>query len=187
MRIGYQGEAGAFSEMAAQQRFPDAAHIPFRDFELAAQALAAGAIDYAVLPAENSIAGVVEGTRAILNRAGYMIVDELWLPIHHCVMAIADATLADLGHILSHPVALAQCTRFFGNHPGITPQPWYDTAGAALYVASNRDSTLGAIAPRGAALRYGLAVLAENVEDRDDNRTRFVVLGKGLASERSDR
>lgn len=187
IRVGYQGEPGAFSEMAVMQRLPHAQAIPFRDFDMVVAALENNAVDYAMLPIENSIAGVVEGTRDIFQRADFIAHDELWLPIHHCLMALPHATLDDLVHVLSHPVALAQCTKFLERYPTLRPLPWYDTAGAALYISGNHDPTMGAIASAAAAERYDLTILAHNVEDRSDNRTRFVVLGKGIASEKPQR
>jgi len=175
-RVAFQGELGAFSELAARQQFADAQLLPCNDFESAAAALSSRAVDYAVLPVENSLAGVVQGTRAILQDDRFSTIVELWLPIHHCVLALSSSSLSELRTVLSHPVALAQCTNWLRAHPTIAALEWYDTAGAAKHVADTKDVTRAAIAARVAAERYGLAVLAENIEDRSDNRTRFAVL-----------
>jgi prephenate dehydratase len=92
------------------------------------------------------------------------------------VLALPSATLDDVRVVISHPVALAQCGNWLRRHLAIHAQEWYDTAGAAKHVACNHDRSLTAIASRPAAHRYGLTVLAENVEDRSDNQTRFAIL-----------
>jgi prephenate dehydratase len=105
-------------------------------------------------------------------------VREVTIPIHHCIMACAGASLDALRAVESHPIALAQCAAWFARHPSIEARAAYDTAGAAREVARARDPSRGALASRIAATRYGLAVLDANVEDRGDNQTRFVVLAR---------
>jgi prephenate dehydratase len=92
------------------------------------------------------------------------------------VMGLPGTPLGAVRRVLSHPVALAQCGAFFAAHPGIDAVAFYDTAGAARAVADGGDPAAAAIAGRGAAERYGLAVLAAHVEDRADNQTRFLVV-----------
>lgn len=175
-RVAFQGELGAFSELAAREHFGEARLIPCREFQIAAERLLNGEVDYAVLPIENTLAGVVEGTRDILRDERFTRIAELWLPIHHYILGVPGGTLEGVQSALSHPVALAQCTTFFRRHPAIKPVVWYDTAGAAKYVARAGDATRAAIAGRAAADRYHLIILADNIEDRTDNRTRFAVL-----------
>jgi prephenate dehydratase len=176
IRVAFQGEFGAFSEIAARRQFADAQLMPCSDFESAAAALFNHVADYAVLPIENTLAGTVQGTRSILEDGRFATIDELWLPIHHCVLGLPSTSLHDVRAVLSHPVALAQCRNWLRNHPEIRAQEWYDTAGAAKHIADSQDHSLAAIASRAAAGRYGLTLLAENVEDRSDNQTRFAIL-----------
>jgi prephenate dehydratase len=93
-------------------------------------------------------------------------------------MACTGTSLDRLRAVESHPIALAQCAAWFARHPSIEQRAAYDTAGAARDVARANDPARGALASRVAAARYGLTLLAENVEDRDDNQTRFVVLAR---------
>lgn len=176
IRVAFQGELGAFSEMAARRQFADAQLMPCSDFESAAAALFNHLADFAVLPIENTVAGAVQGTRSILEDGRFATVDELWLPIHHCVLGLPSATLEDVRVVISHPIALAQCGNWLRRHPAIVAQDWYDTAGAAKHVSSHQAASLAAIASRAAADRYRLTLLAENVEDRSDNQTRFAIL-----------
>jgi prephenate dehydratase len=106
------------------------------------------------------------------------LVGEVVLPIRHCLLAPQGATLEDIEVVESHPIALAQCTRFLGGRRGLAVHAAWDTAGAARDVAAAGDVRRAAIAGRGAAERFGLVVLADGVEDREDNQTRFLVLAR---------
>ena len=175
-RVAIQGELGSFSEQAALMHFRQPELVTCRAFDDVAAALDAGHADYAVLPIENRIAGMVEGTRSILGRPNLVRVAEVEVRVHMCLMAIAGTSLDAVKTVLSHPVALAQCGKFLQAHPHLRTREFYDTAGAAQHVATFQDREVGAIAARGAASRYGLEILAENIEDRSDNYTRFAVL-----------
>ena len=178
VRIAFQGELGAFSEEAVQQAFgPNEEPLPCRENADVARRVAKGEAQAGVLPVENTLAGTVAASYdAILGEPTLHVVREVVIPIHHCVMGRPGASLEQLRTIASHPIALAQCAAWFAQHPRIEARAAYDTAGAARDVSRANDPTRGAIASRFAALRYNLTVLAENVEDRHDNQTRFVVL-----------
>ncbi len=175
-RVAFQGELGAYSEQAVRQHFGDADAVGCHEFRDVVEAIIAGAADYAVLPVENTLAGEVPGVADLLRDARLDVTSELWLPIHHCLLAGPGSMMATLRSVLSHPVALAQCTRFFAQHPGLSAVPWFDTAGAAKHVARAADQTLAAIASEAAATRCGLEIIERNLEDRADNRTRFAIV-----------
>lgn len=175
-RVAFQGEPGAFSHEALRLAFGgDATPVPCRDFGDVGEALRTGAAPYAVLPVENTIAGSVLPSYDVLAAESVQVVGEVVLPIHHCVLGLPGATVDGLRRIVSHPVALAQCTRFLRG-AGVEAVATPDTAGAARQVAEDGDCAVAAIASRAAAGRYGLQVLAADVEDRADNQTRFLVL-----------
>jgi prephenate dehydratase len=176
-KVAFQGERGAFSEAAATSHFGAAETIGCREFADVVDAVVRGRADYAVLPIENSLAGAVPGVADLLRDTRLEVTAELWLPIHHCLLGVAGSRLAAVECVLSHPVALAQCTRFFARHPGISAVAWYDTAGAAKHIARSGDVTVAAIASEAAARSYSLDILESNLEDRLDNRTRFVIVG----------
>jgi prephenate dehydratase/chorismate mutase/prephenate dehydratase len=179
LRVAFQGEPGAYSDEAVRQFFgDDAAPVPCRDFDVVGERTAAGEVEYGLLPIENSLAGSVVGSYDVLSSTALAVVGEIICSIHHCVLAVPGTSANDVRRVLSHPVALAQCRRWLAAHPGIEPVSWYDTAGAAKEVAARGDPSAAAIAGRLAAERYGLAILAEHVEDRPDNQTRFLVIAR---------
>lgn len=177
--VAFQGELGAFSEEAVRTYFGDAAvPVPCREFGHVADAVSSEAARYGMLPIENTLAGSVVGSYDVLARTDLIIVGEVIRPIRHCVLGLEGATLGDVRRVISHPVALAQCERFLASHALIEAVAVYDTAGAARQVAEAGDPGQAAIASRAAAGRYGLVPLAEDVQDRADNQTRFVIVAR---------
>lgn len=146
--------------------------------------MAAGEVTWGLLPIENTIAGSVVGSYDVLASTEFAVVGEVVAPIHHCLLGLPGARLDGVTRVFSHPVALAQCTRFLRGRPIMDPVAVYDTAGAAREVAAAGDPGRAAIASRRAAALYGLAVLAADIEDRPDNQTRFLVVrsADGVAS-----
>jgi prephenate dehydratase len=179
MRVAFQGEPGAYSELAVYSHFPNALAVASRQFKNVIEAVTTDLVDAGVLPVENSLAGMVPEVADLLTDERLRLEAEFWLPIHHCLMAVPGAMVATIRSVLSHPVALAQCTNFFARHPGVAAVEWFDTAGASRHVSRTGDATLAAIASEAAAHRYNLDILEKNLEDRDDNRTRFVVIRRG--------
>lgn len=173
---GFQGALGAFSEEAALLLAPDARPVPRSSFEDVVRAVELGTDDVGVLPVENTLAGTVTEAYDALAAGDVSVVAEAAIPIRHFVLGVTGASLDDLREVRSHPVALAQCRGFLEQHPGITARAVYDTAGAAEDVAALGDPGIAAIASRRAADRYGLDVLEGDVQDRDDNQTRFYLI-----------
>jgi prephenate dehydratase len=175
--VAFQGELGAYSEEALHRFFgAGAVPVPCREFHDVARAVAAGRAERGLLPIENTIFGSVKQSFEILAAGDFSVFGEVIVPIHHCVLGMPGARLESVHQVLSHPVALGQCTRFLRAHPELEPVPVYDTAGAAKTVAEQGDPTVAALAGRTAAERYGLAILAADVEDRSDNQTRFLAI-----------
>ena len=174
-RIAYQGEPGAYSDEAVSALFPDAEATGFPTFRQAFDALDAGAVDAAVLPVENSSAGIVQEVSDLLwEKPGLRVVREHIQPVRHCLLGWPGP----VERALSHPQALAQCERYLHARQ-IRPVAFHDTAGAARAVAEQRQPGTAAIASKAAAKRYGLYVLAESIQDDSENRTRFVVVERG--------
>lgn len=177
--VAFQGELGAFSEEAVHRYFGEGVTpVPRRGFPEVGAAVASRDVDFGLLPIENSLAGSVVGSYDVLSGGGLEVVGEVVTPIHHCLLSTPGARLADVTEVLSHPVALAQCQRFLQAHPTMEAVAFYDTAGAARQVASSGRKEQAAIAGRGAAARYRLEILAEDIEDRHDNQTRFLVVAR---------
>ena len=174
-RVAYQGEPGAYSDEAVTALFPGSDAVGFPTFRLTFEALAVGAVDCAVLPVENSSAGVVQEVSDLLwELPGLRVVREHIQPVQHCLLGWPGP----VERALSHPQALAQCNRYLHSRQ-IKPVAFHDTAGAARAVAEQRQPGTAAIASRAAAARYGLYVLAESIQDDSENRTRFVVVERG--------
>jgi len=178
MRVAFQGDRGAYAESAIAEiwRHP-VEMVPVPTFTGALRAVDEGEADACIIPVENSIVGRVEaGWQALAAYPGMRVVGEAFVPVRHCLLAPRGATIHGLRTASSHPVALAQCSRFFESHPWIKPGKSFDTGGAAREIAERGDPAHGAIASSAAAERYGLAVLEEGVQDRRDNHTRFVAV-----------
>jgi prephenate dehydratase len=174
--VAYQGHAGAFSDVAARELVPGAETRGYPSFDAAAEALAAGEVDYAVLPVENAIAGPVPRNYELLwEHATLRIRGETMLPIELCVIGTAGASLERVAEVRSHPVALEQVHRL------IAARRWRrstttDTAGAVREVVALDDPSVAAIGPALAAAIHGGTILARAVQDETENYTRFFLI-----------
>jgi prephenate dehydratase len=177
-RTSFQGALGAFSEEAVRILVPDSEPVPRPSFEAVVRAVERGEDPWGVVAVENTLAGAVAEAYDALEAGAVSVVGEVAIPIRHCLLAIGGATIHQLREARTHPVALSQCKAFFARHPYIRPQAVYDTAGAAAEVAAGGDPTVAAIASRRAGDRYGLEVLEADLQDRDDNQTRFYSIRK---------
>src|SRR6266571_3000067 len=177
MRVAFQGEPGAFSEAAAIQLLGEwITTIPCPTFDAAFSAVPEGAADALLAPVENSLAGSVVRVYDLLLKSDLRIVAETILPIEHHLIGVPGASLNTLRSVASHPMALAQCERFFSSHAGLKRVPAEETAGRVREVLSRGDKSCAAIAGRRAAEHYKGVILAENIQDNSENFTRFVLL-----------
>jgi prephenate dehydratase len=177
-RTSFQGALGAFSEEAVRILRPDSTPVPRPSFDAVVQAVEGGEDPWGVVAVENTLAGAVAEAYDALEAGNVTVVGEVAIPIRHCLLAVRGATIAGLREARSHPVALSQCKGFFARHPSLRAQAVYDTAGAAAEVAASGDGSVAAIASRRAGERYGLEVLEADLQDRDDNQTRFYLIAR---------
>lgn len=184
LRIAIQGEAGSNSHLATVAMLGRETLVPCAVSAQVFQSLALGTADAAVLPIENSLHGSVVDHYDLLLEHNVTIVGETALRIRHALIAAPGATPASLSEVLSHPVALNQCRRFFRDHPSLKATPFYDTAGAVKHVIATGDPALAAIAAPEAAQQYGGVVLQRDLEDDPLNFTRFFLLAQQQAAER---
>ena len=178
MRVAFQGEAGAFSEEAAVQLLSDGiiTTVPRPTFDSAFRAISDGAADALLAPVENTLAGSVVRVYDLLLESALTITAETILPIEHHLIGCPGATLGDLCSVASHPMALAQCERFFEAHPDLKRVPAEDTAGSVRGVITRGDKSRAAIASRRAAEHHGGVILLAGIQDNAENFTRFVLL-----------
>jgi prephenate dehydratase len=177
MRVAFQGEPGAFSEAAAMQLLgPAIVTVPRATFDSAFRAVGEGQADALLAPVENSLAGSVVRVYDLLLESSLGIVAETILPIEHHLIACPGSALSGIRSVASHPMALAQCERFFATHPDLRRVPAEDTAGSVREVLAKGDKSAAAIAGRRAAERYGGIILASDIQDGAENFTRFVLL-----------
>jgi prephenate dehydratase len=180
LRVGFLGPFGTFTEQALRT-VPDLADgelLAYRTVPDVLDGVTSGEVDAGFVPIENSIEGIVNFTLdALAFDHDLLIVHEVVLDIHLCLAARPGVAIDDVKEILSIPVATAQCHRFLRELlPSADVRNALSTAAAAQLVSEDPSPHLAAIAPRVAAERYGLEVLAENIEDHDGNQTRFVVV-----------
>jgi prephenate dehydratase len=181
MRIVYHGGAGSYGHVAARTLYPNARLITATDLRAAVQAMIGGGADLAIIPVDNSIIGSITDGAMLTARPDVVVVEQIDLPIRHCLLALRGAALAQIRTVESHPAALAQCARYIGAH-GFALRRALSTAAASKTIAADRNFSCAAIAGEEAAEHYGLAVLERNVADRADNSTRFVALARAIGS-----
>ncbi|MBI4459622.1 MAG: prephenate dehydratase [Acidobacteria bacterium] len=182
-RVGFQGERGAFSEVAAQKMLKGKLDlVPFPSFPAMFRALAARKIDYATVPIENTLAGSVHENYDLLLKHRLPILAETSIRIVHNLIAPPGATLRTIRKVYSHPVALRQCIRFLERHRTWEVVPYYDTAGSVKMILEKKLRDSAAIASKAAAQIYGGRILARDIGDDRENYTRFFLLGPRSAA-----
>ncbi|MBI3651720.1 MAG: prephenate dehydratase [Acidobacteria bacterium] len=175
--VAYQGERGAFSEAAAKKLLgANLESIPYRSFEEMFAAVVSGAADCSITPIENSLAGSVIKNYDLLEEHDLTIIGETNLKIVHNLIAAPEVALEDVRRVYSHPVALAQCEKFFRAHTQIEAISAHDTAGSVRLVLENQRKDEAAIAGAIAAEVYHANILVEGIEDNPQNFTRFYLL-----------
>jgi prephenate dehydratase len=180
LRVAFQGEPGAYSELAAFEHFQEEINtLPCKTFEevftTAGDEQQANIVG--LLPIENSLAGSIHRNYDLMLRHDLHIVSEYHLRVSHCLMALPGVTLADIQRVHSHPQALAQCEANLAQM-GVDVIAEADTAGSARLLRESDDRQAAALASRRAADVYQLEVLTEHMEDNPANYTRFLALSK---------
>lgn len=176
-RTAFLGDRGTFSEEAVIELLGDASErVPRATFEELFSAIDEGVADYILAPLENSLVGSVHRCSDLLLESSLSIKAEIILPISHFLIGCPGATLRSIETVESHPVALAQCERFFAANAHLRQAAANDTAGSVRRVCESGDLTKAAIAGKRAATIYGGVILQEHLEDHPENFTRFVLL-----------
>jgi prephenate dehydratase len=178
VRIAIQGEPGSFSHEAALKARRKATILPCTLSAEVFRAVEEDAVDAAVIPIENSLAGSVLEHYDLLLRHDVRVESEWLLRIRHNLIGVPGTSLGKIRQAYSHPVALAQCRRFFEEHPAIEAAAFYDTAGSVKQLMELREPSVAAIASVQAASYYGGEILQAGIEDNAENYTRFFLIRK---------
>jgi len=175
--IAFQGAPGAYSDLACKAAAPDCTTLPCLSFEDVFAAVHEGRAELAMLPIENSVAGRVADMHRLLPEGGLHIIAEHYQPVVHHLLALPGAKLENIRQAHAHIQSLAQCRRWLRER-GILPVVNVDNAMAAEFVAGSGDKTIAAIASSLAGELYGLQSLAEDIADKSNNTTRFLIMAK---------
>lgn len=177
--IACQGVEGAYSGVTANKIFPDSPVKFYTHFEDVFEAVNKGEAKFGVIPVENSTAGSVHESYDLIMKYRFYVVGAYDLKIEHCLCAKPDTKYEDITDIYSHPQALAQCNNFVKNFD-FTGVNYTNTAAAAKFVAESDKNNIAVICSELAAKKYGLKILKRNVQNNNNNRTRFIVISKKL-------
>jgi len=174
--IGFHGEHGAFAEVAARQFDSHLMYISCGEFREIFEAVSAGLLHYGIAAVETTAGGTISDVNQLLMESELQIIGEVKSPIHYSLLALPDTDPREIRVVYSHRQALSQCQGYLAEHD-CEGRPYYDAAGAAKMLLRERPKGSAAIASRFAADFYNLAVVAENIEDRE-NITRFLVFSR---------
>lgn len=178
MKTAIQGELGSNSHMDAIEMMGDGEIVACEVSRSVLESVVAGSVDAAILPIENSLHGSVAEHYDLLFQQDVRIVGESLLRIRHNLIAAPGVRVEDVKRVISHPVALSQCRKFFESR-GMEVVPFYDTAGSVKHLMESGLRDTAGVAPRLAAQVYGATVLVENIEDHEENYTRFHLICRG--------
>lgn len=174
MRVAYSGVEGAFANIAARKIFPEGRLAGYPGFAAAYRAVVSGECDCAVLPFENSYAGVVDQVMELMVSGDLYVSGVYRLLIMQNLLGVKGARVEDVKRVISHPQALAQCEGYISEH-NFEAVSTINTAVAAMKVAELNDPSVAAIASRETAELYGLDILEKNINENLYNTTKFAV------------
>ncbi len=178
-RVAFQGEYGAYSELASYAYFrEDIEVMPVPSFRDIFTVVTTGEAEYGIIPIENSLTGSIHENYDLLLAHDLVITGEVKLRIEHCLIGPPGAALADIRRVFSHPQALSQCRDYLDSMKDVEQISVSDTAGAARRIKERGEPGDAAIASAQAALDYGLEILASGIESNHKNFTRFLILSR---------
>ena len=181
IKIGYQGVEGSFSEEALRKYFNSYDSIKnYEEFNDVFVALKNNEIQYAILPIENSYTGAITDVYDLLVKYNFYIVGEECIKINQHLMGMAGANIDNIEEIYSHPQGFAQSKEFLNRYNNVKLIPYHNTAISAKLVSDLKDNKKAAIGSKRAADIYNLSILKENINDKKDNHTKFIIIGKEL-------
>lgn len=194
IHVAFQGEHGAFGEEAVRSYFGKQdsgsleAHVqiypvPYRNFADVFRAVAAGEVDYGLVPVENSQAGSINDVYDLLRQHDLFVIGEISHPVNHCLLCLPGQQLSEIFRVISHPQALAQSDAYL-RELNVEIVATYDTAGSAKMIREENLKGVAAVAGAAAAELYNLEILAQGIQTIKHNYTRFIVLSREPAPRR---
>ena len=178
--VACQGVEGAYSQIACEKIFKNPFIMYFKNFDAVFTAIEQGMCQYGILPIENSTAGSVTKVYDLMIRHNFSIVRTFRLKVDHNLLVKPGTTLKDVRTIYSHEQAINQCSEFLQSLPGVNVIPVANTALASEMVSMAENNDVAALSSRFCAELYGLTCLASSVQDKGNNRTRFICISKNL-------
>lgn len=179
MKIAIQGIKGSFHHIVAEKFFGENIELAeCMSFTEIPVLLKNDQVESAVMAIENSIAGAILPNYALIDEYELSIEGEVYVNIHHHLMALEGQDLTDIKEVWSHPMALLQCRKFFREHPGIKLVEEKDTAEVARRIQQNQIKGVAAVASKRAADLFGLDIISNDIQTIKHNSTRFFVLKK---------
>ncbi len=184
--VAFQGEHGAYGDVASRSLVPNGAYIPCLEFIDVFRGVEEGYLDLGVVPVENSLEGAVTQVNDLLTTTNLNVIGEVKVDVNHCLLATEATDYREIRVVYSHPQALAQCRDFLMRNK-LEPRPYYDTAGAAKMLARENPKAAAAIASPLCAELYNLDIIKEGIEDGPSNSTRFLLLSREPFSGQGDK
>ena len=178
--VACQGVEGAYSQIACERIFKSPSIMYFKNFDGVFNAIDKGLCQYGILPIENSTAGSVKKVYDLMIHHNFSIVRTFRLKIDHNLLALPGTNIGQIKEIYSHEQAINQCSDFLKSIPGVKVIPVENTAIAASMVASSGRRDIAAISSKNCEELYGLKSLADSIQDKGNNRTRFICISKNL-------
>jgi len=179
--VAFQGERGAFSELAVRRSFDEGIEVlPCHDFSTVFNKVSSGIARYGVVPVENTLGGTINDNLDLLAiHPEITVVGEQQIRVIHNLIGIPGAKLEDIKEVYSHPQALAQCKEFLEKElSGAKLIPYYDTAGSVELVKNKNDKSIAGIAGSPAAIHYGMEIIKQGIETNPSNYTRFYIISR---------
>ena len=192
-KLAFQGAPGCFGHLAGHlfcklkvpeldklrgESTTDIKYTPCQSYDEVVKAVVTDAVDYGILPLENSSVGMAVRSYELLSNNQIALLADLFMPTRHCLIGLPDTKIENINRVISHPMALKQCRLYLSRQENIEGRPYWDTAGACFYIKRTQDRTVGAIAGEAAAQAAGLKVFERNIDDFPNNQTRFGIVSK---------
>lgn len=178
--VACQGIEGSNSQLACEKMFPNPNIVFLNSFEAVFSAVEKGLCKYGMLPIENSLNGSVAEVYDLMKKNKFYIVKSVKMKINHTLLAKSGTKISDIKEIYSHSQALAQCSDFLKTMKGLKVNTSENTAVAAKHVSELNESRFAAISTKDCAELYGLSVISDNIQNNDNNYTRFICISKDM-------